>query len=108
MADDAVRMRSATATLSTIVLAAATVYASKSEHLAKSFDAQPHEWVDRTQCGSYWPDDSYEARVEAMELSAGWDSRDCVSRDDDDACFRELYRAQLEALDGNRLYADVL
>ena len=33
--------------------------------------------------------------------------RDCFDRQDDDHCYRELYRGMLEALDANRWYHEI-
>jgi hypothetical protein len=93
------------APLATIVLVATTVYVSKEVQLAKSFEARASEWSDSNHwCMSH----GCEFACFDASVADGEPSRMCVDQPDDDHCYRELFRAQVEAYDSNRLYDELV
>jgi len=114
---DAVRARTHVVTLATIALATATFSA---RHL--SLHREPLAIAtslndDPSVCADGFHADLVQRRCMDYECLGAdhWAWYDvtcrppqsCVDREDDDHCFRALYRAQLEALEANRSYDEL-
>jgi hypothetical protein len=100
MSCDAQRPRLDGVTLTSVVLAAAAVYGAIRADLVKSFEARASDWHDylawRRGDGLIGPC-----------FSAPPDYVGCFGRPDQEACYRELYRAQVEAYETNQSYDEV-
>jgi hypothetical protein len=121
---DAIRARLGGVLVATIVLAGATLAARHQdglEPLARSLEADPPEWnIHTTSCGgTLHREDAIETNacfddiwrnervcMEAGDLIGAW-SGDCVNQADDDHCFREEFRAQLEAWEAGKSYEEI-
>lgn len=96
MSSDAQRPRLGGVTLTTIVLAAAAVYGAIRADLVRSLEARVIDWHDQSSSRFRRP-----CHVGLPDYVG------CFGRADQDACYRELYRARVEANEANQSYDEI-